>query len=428
MLSREDNEILTQVGPGTPMGDLLRRFWMPALLESEVTEPDGPPVRLRLLGEDLVAFRDSAGRLGILDAYCPHRRVHLYFGRNEEGGLRCVYHGWKFDVAGQCIDMPCEGPETDFAHKVRTGSYPTRVRGGVVWVYMGPPERMGEPPAFEWSVLPSNQSAAIKRHQSCNWAQIVEGGLDPVHAQYLHSRLDGKKVNSSGKRVPILSGSFAPPAYEIRNRDYGFAIAARYEANADAFLWRISQFLIPFFSMFSSGFEGPDSRNEACLGHAWVPIDDGATWVWSFAAHHGRALTAEETKRYAGRDGTWGPVDAAYMPRLHRGNDYQLDRAAQRTQTYTGIEGTPNQDAAIQESMGPVVDRTRERLGASDMPIIAWRKLMLRLAADLRAGIEPVAAARPAAYNVRSASLILRKADSWVERSARLTEGQAPAV
>lgn len=163
MLKPEDNELLTRVGPGTAMGDLLRRFWLPALLEEEVHEKDGAPVRLRLLGEDLVAFRDTDGKLGVLDAYCAHRRTHLYFGRNEECGIRCVYHGWKYDVTGQCVDMPAEPAESDFKDKVRTKSYPTATRGGVVWIYMGPPELETELPDFEWARLPGSRCEITKR-------------------------------------------------------------------------------------------------------------------------------------------------------------------------------------------------------------------------------------------------------------------------
>src|SRR3990170_2122362 len=166
MLSTDDNELLTRVGPGTPMGELLRRFWMPALLEEEVPTPDCAPVKLRLLGEDLVAFRDTGGRVGILDAYCPHRLAHLYFGRNEACGIRCVYHGWKFDVDGNCVDQPSEPAETNFARKVKTTSYPAVARGGVVWVYMGPhkdnKEKMPEIHDLEWTRQTDRQHVVRK--------------------------------------------------------------------------------------------------------------------------------------------------------------------------------------------------------------------------------------------------------------------------
>ena len=181
MLSQADNETLTRVGPGSPMGNLLRAYWMPALLEDEVLEADGAPVRLRLLGEDLVAFRDTVGRVGILDAYCPHRGAHLYYGRNEECGIRCVYHGWKFAVDGTCVDMPSEPADSRIRGRVRAKAYPTAVRGGVVWVYMGPREILPPLPEFEWSRLGARRRTATTRLQQCNWAKAVEGGIDSSH-------------------------------------------------------------------------------------------------------------------------------------------------------------------------------------------------------------------------------------------------------
>src|SRR5919202_6261410 len=175
MLSIEENELLTRVGPGTPMGELLRRFWLPALLSDELPDNDGDPIRTRTLGEDLVAFRDSNGKVGIVDAYCPHRRAPLFFGRNEESGLRCVYHGWKFDVDGQCVDMPNEPPESSFASKVHIRSYPCVERGGVVWTYMGKPDERPELPEWEWASLPAAQRHLSMRVQFCNWLQALEG-------------------------------------------------------------------------------------------------------------------------------------------------------------------------------------------------------------------------------------------------------------
>src|SRR5579885_1952307 len=176
MLSQEENELITRVGPGTPMGAALRRYWLPALLVEELPAPDCPPVRVRLLGEDLVAFRDSMGQLGLLGAHCPHRGASLFFGRNEECGLRCVYHGWKFDVAGACVDMPSEPEESTFKERVRATAYPCVERGGVVWTYMGPPALQPPLPELEWALLPEPQRYASKRLQECNWLQAMEGG------------------------------------------------------------------------------------------------------------------------------------------------------------------------------------------------------------------------------------------------------------
>src|SRR6516165_7831173 len=184
MLSREENEYLCRVGPGTPMGTLLRRFWMPALIATELPEPDCPPIRLRLLGEDLIAFRDTAGRVGLIQNHCPHRGASLFFGRNEEAGLRCVYHGWKFDTSGACVDMPNEPAESDFRTKVRAVAYPTQERGGIVWAYMGPRSVPPLLPDLEANMV--SDSNVTVTSQPANWMQILEGHIDTLHAGFLH--------------------------------------------------------------------------------------------------------------------------------------------------------------------------------------------------------------------------------------------------
>src|SRR5712692_5556899 len=186
MLPRHENELLTRVGSGTPMGETMRRYWIPACLSREIAEPDGPPVRVRLLGEDLVAFRDSADRIGLLDEFCPHRRVSLFFGRNEECGLRCVYHGWKFDVDGRCVDQMNEPEDLQFKHKIRTQSYPTTEVGGVIWAYMGPRELLPPLPKFAWTQAPATHRNVSKVIEECNWVQALEGGIDTSHAPILH--------------------------------------------------------------------------------------------------------------------------------------------------------------------------------------------------------------------------------------------------
>jgi len=186
-MKAEQNELLTRTGPGTPMGELFRRYWMPALLASELPAPDCPPVRLKLLGERMVAFRDTNGRLGLIDEFCAHRGVSLWFGRNEECGLRCPYHGWKYDVTGQCVEVPSEPVESGFCKKIKLKSYPLVERGGVIWVYMGPPDQQPPLPEFEFATVPEEQSYMSKRVQECNWLQAMEGGIDSSHVSFLHS-------------------------------------------------------------------------------------------------------------------------------------------------------------------------------------------------------------------------------------------------
>lgn len=201
MLSVQENETITRVGPGTPMGELMRRYWQPTLLSWELPEPDCAPVRIRLLGEDLVAFRDTSGRVGLVGEWCAHRRTSLWLGRNEENGLRCVFHGWKYDVTGQCVDMPNELPEYDFREKVCIKAYPMQELGGVIWAYMGPKEKQPPPPSFEWTRQPETHRHVSKALEECNWLQALEGGLDSIHTSFLHRRFGGDRPGLEGLRA-----------------------------------------------------------------------------------------------------------------------------------------------------------------------------------------------------------------------------------
>ena len=221
MLSREENELLTRTGPGTAMGEAMRRYWIPALLAREIAGPDGPPVRVRLLGEDLVAFRDSDGRIGLLDEYCPHRRASLWFGRNEECGLRCVYHGWKFAVDGSCVDQMNEPEENQFKHKVSVTAYPTCELGGLVWAYMGPAEKIPPLPKFAWTQVPETHRHVSKVIQECNWLQGLEGGLDTSHAPILHRLLkdDAGRGGIKPSNPYVRAGA---PRLVVDITDYGY--------------------------------------------------------------------------------------------------------------------------------------------------------------------------------------------------------------
>lgn len=424
MLSREDNERLVRVGPGAPMGELLRRFWLPALLERELAEANAGPLRLRLLGEELVAFRDSKGRVGILDAYCPHRRAHLYFGRNEDCGLRCVYHGWKFDVDGKCLDRPSEPPERrGNAANIDTRAYPVEIRGGVIWTYMGPPSLRPPLPDFEWSRVAPARRTVIKRWQHCNWAQAVEGGIDSSHVSFLHSSSEAKPKHGTNPHL------FADkhPVFEIIERDFGMLIGARRAAGEDHYYWRITPFVLPFYSLIPPVTNADDSTGSPYDGHAWVPIDDENTWTWSFGASPQRDYTEEERAFHEGRDGMWGPVDENYLPLLNRSNDYGLDRAMQHRHNFTGIRGIPNQDCAVQESMGPITDRSRERLGSSDRAIVSFRRLMLGLARALEAGEEPNVALNANVSGAQSVSIVAPRVMKLESIADRLLAGRSPA-
>ena len=413
MLTQEENELLSQTGPGTPMGELLRRFWLPFLLAEELPEPDCTPVRVRLMGEDLVAFRDTGGRLGLLDAYCPHRQAGLFFGRNEEHGLRCIYHGWKYDVEGRCVDMPNEPPESSFKEKIRTTAYPVRERGSLIWAYLGPREQMPERPELEWARVPNSHRVVSKRLQEANFAQGVEGGIDSSHVSFLHSLLRSDEpdvLDSSGVIRSVYMKQDRSPRFFVKDTEYGLLIGARRDAEEDSYYWRITQFLMPFYTMI------PGTPGYPTGGHAWVPIDDEHCWTFSMTWRHDRPLNEEELAYLRSGLGIHPEVEpGTYRPTHNKANNYLIDRQEQRTRTFSGIRGIGEQDMAVQESPGPIVDRAREHLGTTDTAIIAMRRRLMRAAIALREGVDPPEAHSPQAYKVRSAAVVIKRDVEFAE-------------
>jgi phenylpropionate dioxygenase-like ring-hydroxylating dioxygenase large terminal subunit len=420
MFSEQDNEDLTRVGPGTLMGELLRRYWMPFLMPEELATPDGAPLRTRLLGEDLIAFRDTNGRLGLLDRYCPHRRVDLFFGRNEECGLRCVYHGWKFDVDGNVMDMPAEPANSPLREEVKIKSYPIMEWGGVIWAYMGDPALMPpKPPELEWGLVPETHRHVGKRLQENNFAQGVEGGIDSSHVGILHSLLDPSKAGMSFRerqkaidsRVSYLASDTAPKFF-IRPTPYGMRIGARRIASESEYYWRVTQFLAPFYTMIARRDD-----DSPIAGHAWTPIDDHNTWTFTFHWNPSKPLGDMSEFDSAAVN---VPVmdDGSYRPINNGRNNYGIQRDVQRLHSSTGIQGIGLQDSAIQETMGPIVDRTRETLGSGDAAIVAFRKLMLAQARHLRETGELALPSQPELYRVRSAGIVLPR-DIDFEEGAR---------
>jgi phenylpropionate dioxygenase-like ring-hydroxylating dioxygenase large terminal subunit len=417
MLSREDNERLTRVGPGTPMGTTMRRYWVPALLARELPEPDCPPVRVRMLGEDLIAFRDTRGRVGLLDEFCPHRRTSLFFGRNEECGLRCVYHGWKFDTEGRCVDMMNEPESESFRQKIFATSYPTLELGGLIWTYMGPAERQPAPPAFDWTRIPASQIIVSKVIQESNWLQGLEGGIDTSHAPILHRLLTTETARPGFKPDnPFVRGKAPTLALDVTDYGYRYAgIRPLGEANIHV---RTYHFILPFHQIRPSRSE---SGVPLMAGHSWVPIDDGNTVVfnWEFSTT-GQALTAED--RLERRLGN-GPLDVdqtTFRSKRNRQNNYLLDRQVQKTESFTGIDGINTQDRAIQESMGPIVDRSREHLGPADRAIIQARRLLLEAVKTVADGGAPRGLAPTYGALVAGEAVLPRDAD-W--RDAALPAG-----
>ncbi|MEO5699819.1 MAG: Rieske 2Fe-2S domain-containing protein [Casimicrobiaceae bacterium] len=368
------------------MGEVFRRYWIPALLASELPENDAPPVRVKLLSERLVAFRDSTGAYGLIDEFCAHRGVSLWFGRNEEGGLRCPYHGWKYDTSGQCIEVPSEPAASGFCSKVKLKSYPLVERGGVLWTYMGPVDSQPALPEYEWATLPPAQRRISKRIQECNFLQAMEGGLDSIHSTFLHRFSVGEDplLKRDPRSAALLKGD-PHPAFVPLESPGGLYITTRRKASADAHYWRVTQWLMPCFNLF------PPYEGNPHGGHAWVPSDDEHCWTFSIDYHPDRALTDVEVAAMEAGYGIHVPViPGSWRPVRNKFNDYLIDRAAQKARTsFCGVAGIGEQDAAVQESMGPIQDRTREHLVSTDNGIIMTRQRLMRAARDLGNGVMP---------------------------------------
>ena len=403
-MARTDVNQLISAGPGTLVGDLMRRYWVPALLESELPEADCPPVRVTLLGERLVGFRDTADRIALVQEFCAHRHASLFFGRNEESGLRCPYHGWKYDVTGQCVDMPSEPETSNYKDRIRIVSYPARALGGVIWAWMGEGEAP-PPPELEWAHLSPEKRYISKRIQDSNWLQALEGGIDSSHVSFVHRfNLANDPMHSRGQGNQYLAAD-RRPKFETAYSDGGLLIAARRNATEDEYYWRITQFILPWYTLI------PPFGDHPLGGHAWVPIDDESCWVWNINFHPDRALTPDER---ASMDSGLG-IHAECHPGTFRtvanaSNDYLVDRVAQRERrTFSGIHGFGQQDSAIQESMGAIQDRSVEHLGTSDLGIMMARRRLFEAAVALReSGAEPPGT-EPSSQRVRSAAYLLAK-------------------
>jgi phenylpropionate dioxygenase-like ring-hydroxylating dioxygenase large terminal subunit len=412
-MTKEENELLTRVGAGTPMGELLRRYWMPALLSRELPEPDAPPVRVKLLGEKLVAFRDSSGRVGLVEEFCAHRRASLFLGRNEDGGLRCVYHGWKFDVEGRCIEQPTESQETCFKDTIRLRSCITAEMGGLVWAYLGPKEKIPLPPKFEWTRAPENRRLVTKVWTECNWLQAVDGNFDAFHAAYLHRNLTNKTDRAGlGPDGAYLRSTTAP--LEIELTDYGFCYAAMRPLEQGKKFVHINHYVMPFHQMRLVTSKG-EFKSSMIEGHMQVPMDDencmDYVWRYSLGDDSVEAMAKIEEERGRGPE----ELSANYRKVRNKDNDWLIDRRVQKTETYSGIEGINTQDHAVQESMGPIVDRTQEHLGSSDRAVFALRSLLIQTARAHQRGTDPRGLSA-SYYNIRPWGGILSADASWKDR------------
>ena len=427
MLSKEDNETLCRVGPGTTMGEMFRQYWLPALTSDELPAVDCPPVRIKLLGEELIAFRTTSGDVGLIHNACPHRGASLFFGRNEEEGLRCVYHGWKFDVSGDCVDMPSEPAESNFKTKVHAKAYRTHERNGIVWAYLGTREDAPPLPELEANLYPVEDTRITVLHRANNWMQGWEGEMDTVHAAFLHggaARIDQTEPGSLVYyEIKNRSGKFS-----VRDTEYGTAYSMYRPAEEDTYYHRIGHMLFPCFAMVPPG---PLGAGPAFI--AYVPMDDYHTLEWNVFSRRRRIMPGSGdiiagVRRTDGPDRDYIPNGTGWFDRYNLTqnfeNDFMVDRKAQSEWlSYTGIRGIRQQDMAMTESMGPIMDRSREHLGTTDALIIRTRRKMLACARALQEnGVVPPGVDSPEVYHQRSGGIILPRSADWWESTRELRE------
>jgi phthalate 4,5-dioxygenase len=379
MISKEENDLLCRVEGDAPMGQLFRKHWQPVCLVEEVSEPDGNPVRARLFGEDLVVFRDTEGRVGVMDEYCPHRRASLVFGRNEEGGLRCLYHGWKMDVDGNVVEMVSEPAASCMAQKVKHTAYPTKEWGSFVWAYMGKLKEGESLPDFvppAWAPTADTRVTVAKALLPCNWAQILEGAIDSAHSSSLHSsdmvpaRVDSAKATANTWLRPSTDKA---PRMQVQRTSYGFRYAALRRPIKDAAnneYVRSTIFVAPATALIPP-------NNLYNVANINVPMDDTNTAFYFIAWGHPSQTPETETWRKFLRQTVGVDLDEFYRPLRNQGNRFWQDRQAMKAGNWTGITGFPNQDVAMWLTMGPIADRTNDRLGASDLAVVEFRKQML---------------------------------------------------
>jgi len=414
MLTAEENDLLCRVEGEAPMGAIMRRHWIPVCLSEEVEDSDGTPVHARVLGEDLVVFRDTEGRLGVLDEHCPHRRASLALGRNEEGGLRCLYHGWKVDVRGNVLEMASEPAASELCSKVKHKAYPCEEAGGFVWAYMGPAESMPafEPPAF--APTPATRVSIVKVHVQANWAQILEGAIDSAHSSSLHStdmppaRVDGAKATDKAWPRPSTDKA---PRLQLQQTPFGFRYAAirRPIMNSATHDYiRVSLFVAPFTVLIPP-------NNMYNLANVNVPVDDTNTTFYFIAwSDTGPGIDVEAWRKFCGAQ-PGIDLDHRWRKRRTRDNDFLQDRNAMKLGDFTGIRGIPMQDMAMWETMGPIADRGKERLGASDLAIVEFRRIMVDAARSFVGGAPAIGTTEPRVpkAKLRSFEGIVPRGTDW---------------
>jgi phenylpropionate dioxygenase-like ring-hydroxylating dioxygenase large terminal subunit len=382
-MSQDENELLTRTGPGTAMGEYLRDRWTPAV-RAALLEADGAPARVRLYGKNYVAFRATDGRVGFLDEECPHRRVSLAIARNEDNALRCLFHGWKIDVAGKLVEAPSEPGERQetFCAAIKINHYPTREAGGLIWVYLG--KRAAPPFAdFEFARLPESHVDIRRAVVHCNWLQGFEGTLDTVHAGILHVGWIGDPAKrwqgAQGAELHVLSRKVPSASIEFAERGYGFREGAL-RAMPDGSLYaRIRDVALPYYSFI------PTPGGAPCFVTIVVPIDDETHMQWYVIYDPAKPIAAEARERLMANSSGDRDDFASDLGGWH--NRWNQDRALMKRGHWTGIaRALPLEDFAVQEAMGPIADRTGEQLGSSDVTIVRTRRLLLEAARRHMAG------------------------------------------
>jgi phthalate 4,5-dioxygenase oxygenase subunit len=413
----EQCELLAGIDRGTPMGELLRRFWFPALLSREL-EADGAPVRVRVLGENLIAFRDSDGRVGLLAEHCSHRGASLYYARNGDKGLRCWYHGWKYDIEGKCIDTPNEPPANRMGERIHQHAYKCVEKNGAVWAYMGPQDAIPPLPELEWVTAPASHVYVSKRLQRCHWTQGMDGDLDSSHLPFLHQGPITSRVGQADASPSWVLQDPVPKLEAVPTKA-GLLLGARRRADETSFYWRVNQWFLPNFTTIPLAGESPQA------GHAWVPIDAGHVWVFTFSWHPARPLKEEELAKMRTGSNVHAPlIPGTFLPKNNLENGY-ADGAPQAKQPWMRITDLQAQDMAATESMGPLYDRTYENLGMSDFIIVQTRRRLMEAARHLAEhGRLPDFDA--AAYALRPFSVKLAENESWQEAVKEAIVARSP--
>jgi phthalate 4,5-dioxygenase len=398
-MDKATSELLIRTGPNTPMGNLMRRYWVPVMSSSEIADADGPQVRVQIMGEKLLAFRDTEGRPGLISEFCSHRGVSLFLGRNEEGGIRCSYHGLKFDITGQCLEVP-SAPH--MCPKMGIAGYPCIERGGLVWAYMGPADKQPEPPEVEWCLVPEANRYITKRLQQCNYLQAMEGGIDTAHVSFVHRyEVDIDPMHRGTKAIDYIKAD-GNVKFEIEQHDGGLIMYGKRKGEIDSNYWRITQWLFPWYTFI------PPFGEHALGAHVWVPIDDENCWAWSINFHPNKPLSQEELDAMKSGKGIHVKYEAgSFRPAANKDNDYLIDRVAQKERrSYSGVFGFSEQDASLQESMGPIQNHEAERILPTDKGISMARRMLIEGVKAVQNGSEPPAL-KAASHRVRAAGVLL---------------------